>query len=123
MNQSDKKNTGVYLRTALPCELEILEQEHTVNKYLQSIGETSACYFFDNGFSGRTANRSALQSLLYEVQQGRIDKVVVSSISRFSRDFKVAQQILEFCTVHRTPVIVLDTDGIAAPCCLMGVML
>lgn len=123
MNQSDKKKTGVYLRTALPCELEILEQEHMVNKYLQSIGETSACCFFDNGFSGCTTNRPALQSLLYEVQQGRIDKVVVSSISRLSRDFTMAQQILRFCMVHSTPVIVLDTDGIAATCCMMEVVL
>ena len=110
MKQPNKKGTGVYLRLALQCELGIWSQEQKVNHYLQKVGDTENVHYYkDNGYSGLTVDRPALQALMHQVSEGKIGKVVVDSASRLARGYLLMVELLQFFDTHDVQVVMLDS--------------
>lgn len=110
MKQSNIKLTGAYLRVASPCNFGILKQKNRVNQYLLEVGDTeNATYFYDNGFSGCTSERPALQAMLKQVAEGTISKIVVVSIDRLARDYRLMGELLQVLNNHSVQVVSLDS--------------
>jgi site-specific DNA recombinase len=56
--------------------------------------------FIDQAKSGKDTNRSELQKMLFEISQGKINLVMVSEISRISRNMKDFSDIWELMKKH-----------------------
>ena len=52
-------------------------------------------YYIDNGFSGKRFDRPAFQEMLQDIQEGKIDCVVVKDLSRLGRDHMTVGYYLE----------------------------
>ena len=52
-------------------------------------------YYIDNGFSGKRFDRLAFQEMLQDIQNGKIDCVVVKDLSRLGRDYITVGYYLE----------------------------
>ena len=52
-------------------------------------------YYIDNGFSGKRFDRPAFQEMLQDIQEGKIDCVIVKDLSRLGRDYITVGYYLE----------------------------
>lgn len=52
-------------------------------------------YYIDNGFRGKRFDRPAFQEMLQDIQEGKIDCVVVKDLSRLGRDYIMVGYYLE----------------------------
>jgi DNA invertase Pin-like site-specific DNA recombinase len=59
----------------------------------------------DGGFSGGTLERPALQRLLADIEQGRIDVIVVYKIDRLSRSLMDFAKLVEAMEAHRVTFV------------------
>lgn len=78
---------AIYARQSVdrPDSISIEMQIQKCREHLK-IGEIDHCRTYeDRGFSGKNVNRPGLQSLLRNIEEGRIDKVVAYKIDRISR--------------------------------------
>jgi DNA invertase Pin-like site-specific DNA recombinase len=57
-------------------------------------------YYDDGGFSGGTLERPALKRLLADIEQGRIDVIVVHKIDRLSRSLTDFAKLVETMEAH-----------------------
>ncbi len=64
-----------------------------------NFGEVVSIYI-DRAKSGKDTNRPELQKMLFEISQGKIDLVMVSEISRISRNMKDFSEIWELMKKH-----------------------
>lgn len=64
-----------------------------------NFGEVVSIYI-DRAKSGKNTNRPELQKMLFEISQGKIDLVMVSEISRISRNMKDFSEIWELMKKH-----------------------
>lgn len=126
MKQSNIKGTAVYLRVASPCNMGMWAQESKISDYLRKAGDTEkATYFRDNGFSGCTFERPALQAMLEQVAAGTVDKIVIASLDRLARSYLLMGELLQMLNAHDVQVVSLDIpaeDGSVLDF-LMGVQL
>lgn len=67
--------------------------------YSGNFGEVTSVYI-DRAKSGKDTNRPELQKMLFEISQGKIDLVMVSEISRISRNMKDFSDIWELMKKH-----------------------
>ena len=61
------------------------EQTERLKKYCEAMGWTVYKIYTDPGYSGGSMDRPGLQSLISDVEEGLIDKVVVYKLDRLSR--------------------------------------
>lgn len=85
----------------------ITNQRMLVNNFVQGNQDLSRMKFkelYDDGYSGATLNRPAMQELLNLVRQERVSCIVVKDFSRFSRDYielgTYLEQILPFMGIR-----------------------
>lgn len=71
------------------------EQIDRLKLYAESQGWKDIKLFVDPGFSGASMNRPALQELILEVKDGKIQKVVVYKLDRLSRSQKDTLELIE----------------------------
>lgn len=108
MKQSNKRTTVVYLRLASACNLKIWVQETKVKNHLQKAGDTGNVTFFrDNGYSGCTLDRPALQAMLEQIKRGNVCTVVIASIDRLARSAILMGQLLRLFKAHGVELISL----------------
>ncbi|HEY8613957.1 MAG TPA: recombinase family protein [Roseomonas sp.] len=62
-------------------------------------------HYDDGGFSGGTLERPALQRLLRDIEQGRVDVVVVYKIDRLSRSLMDFSKLVETFDAHRVTFV------------------
>ena len=80
---------------------EILHQcvENLQKKYLEDYavqhGFDNIQHFSDDGYSGTNFNRPAFNSLLTEIEAGRVGTVIVKDMSRFGRNYLDVGDYLE----------------------------
>ncbi|MDR0949773.1 MAG: recombinase family protein [Lachnospiraceae bacterium] len=66
----------------------ISNQRNLLRKAAQEqFGECEITEYIDDGYTGTNFNRPAVQLLLQEAQQGKVDGILVKDFSRFSRDY------------------------------------
>ena len=58
-----------------------------LQQYADSQGFTNCLEYFDDNISGTTFSRPQFMQMLSDIQQGRIDTVIVKDLSRLGRDY------------------------------------
>lgn len=84
--------------TALYCRLSqddkqegdsnsIINQKKILKKYAMDRGYTNIRFYIDDGISGTTFNRPGFQSMIADVEAGKVKRVIVKDMSRLGRDY------------------------------------
>lgn len=82
-----------YCRTALVNDKAIAEQRILISEYGQDNGFKIDAYFCDNGVSGITLDRTNLNKMLDQLQEG--DMVIIKDIARLSRNASQCMELIE----------------------------
>lgn len=94
------KRACVYTRVSTDAQGEdgkvsLPEQERMAKACIESKGWTYVRTYEDNGYSGRTTDRPALQSMLSDILKGGIDAIVIYKLDRLSRKQRDTLSIIE----------------------------
>ena len=73
----------------------IQEQQSRLEAFCSAMGWDTFTHYTDAGFSGGSLNRPALSALIHQVEQGKIQKVIVYKLDRLSRSQKDTLHIIE----------------------------
>jgi DNA invertase Pin-like site-specific DNA recombinase len=92
---SDRKRAGIYVRVST-TEQDTGLQETELREYCERRGWESILYR-DRGQSGAKQDRPALNSLLRDLRQRRVDVILVWSLDRLARSLKHLLTISEAC--------------------------
>ena len=68
----------------------VTNQRHLLDAFISrtpELADTSVIEFCDDGWSGKNFERPAVQEMLAQVQEGKIQCIVVKDLSRFGRDY------------------------------------
>jgi len=103
------KRCAIYTRTATPDDQTNLLQRLSCEKYIIGKGSDgwalSTEIYEDNGVSGDTIIRPALQRLMEDIVEGEIDIVIVQGIDRLSRSANTFCEITEFLNFYNIPLV------------------
>lgn len=99
--QLNNKNTGLYLRLSKDDEragesLSIENQRRILTEYALKDGLTVYDEYVDDGYSGTNFNRPAVQRLLDDAKEGKINTIVVKDLSRFGRNYIQVGQFVDY---------------------------
>ena len=87
MKQQPDKMTAYYYRAAhINTDLNLDNQMYRLLHHAMTNGVTAYALYVDNGFSGLSLTRPALTEMQKAMSQGRIGKIVVTDLSRISRN-------------------------------------
>ena len=91
-----RKRAALYTRVS-SGEQTTGAQERALREYVQRRGWKSQQIYRDQGVSGASSNRPALNELLKACRRGSVDVVVVWKFDRFARSLKQLMSALEMC--------------------------
>ena len=88
----DNRITALYERLSRDDEMQgesnsITNQKKYLEDYAVQHGFGNIQHFSDDGYSGTNFNRPAFNSLLTEIEAGRVGTVIVKDMSRFGRNY------------------------------------
>lgn len=93
MKPTNKKNmTGLYERLSRDDELQgesnsISTQRMMLRKYADEHGLNVVDEYIDDGYSGTNFDRPAFQRMIEDIENGKINCVIVKDLSRFGRNY------------------------------------
>ena len=115
MKQQPDKMTAYYYRAAhINTDLYLDNQMYRLLHHTTTNGVTACALYVDNGFSGLSLDRPALNELQMAMAQGRIGKIVVTDISRISRDTVHTLLFLEYAAKYDIGIETVDGEGLRA---------
>ena len=79
-------------------------------RYAEENGFVPCAVFIDDGESGATINRPALQDMLSGIKSGHIKRVLISDFSRLCREYLLTGKLLAFFGKHGVELIAVK-DG------------
>lgn len=65
----------------------VLSIKKNLKKYALDRGYTNLQFYIDDGVSGTTFNRAGFQSMIADVEAGKVKRVIVKDMSRLGRDY------------------------------------
>lgn len=117
----EMKRACVYTRVSTDAQGEdgkvsLPEQERMAKACIESKGWRYVRTYEDNGYSGRTTDRPALQQMLIDIGKGDIDAIVIYKLDRLSRKQRDTLTIIEECLLKNNVDLVslnetLDTSS------------
>ncbi len=110
---TDKKKTALYCRSAQACEIAVGMQEWQLRKYAGEIGCDRLSRYLDNGASGVTLNRPAMNRLMDDIRGGKIEAVIAVNMARIARDVLLFHQFYAEARKYGVKVLTVQ-DGDAA---------
>jgi DNA invertase Pin-like site-specific DNA recombinase len=100
--------TALYCRTALADDERIAEQEASLRQYANSQGYGNCVCYRDNGESGATLTRPAMDKLIRHIRDGRVSRVIVPDLARVARNCIEVQEFLQFLSKQDVELVTLD---------------
>lgn len=88
----------VYVRTAsyaLPPDSGAVDHQRRVCAQARHLGVTIAETYVDNGVSGLSESRPALDRMLADLSHGRIGYVITSDLARLARNSELASKLTD----------------------------
>ncbi len=133
---SNERRCGLYIRasTEEQCEspdgtIKNQEERLRLALKLKNTGEAFGRVvdiYSDPGKSGKDMNRPELQRMLRDVQAGKLNLIMISDLSRFSRSIKDFSQVWEFLQAHQCGLLSLrenfDTSTAAGEMMLFSII-
>ena len=109
--------------TALYCRLSqddkqegdsnsIINQKKILKKYALDRGYTNIQFYIDDGVSGTTFNRAGFQSLIADVEAGKVKRVIVKDMSRLGRDYLQVGMYTEIFFPEHDVHFIAVNDGV-----------
>jgi DNA invertase Pin-like site-specific DNA recombinase len=96
MKNNEMKITALYARTSTTMQASGLDaQTRALRRYCSSHGIKDYVIYEDDGISGAKASRPALDRMMKDVDDGKIEKVIVYSFSRYARSTSHLLKALE----------------------------
>ncbi len=101
MTEYNEKDIGAALLARVSTQEQALnghsigEQVERMNAYCKAMGWTVYDEYIDAGYSGSNTDRPALQRMISDIHEGRIDKVLVYKLDRLSRSQKDTLELIE----------------------------
>jgi DNA invertase Pin-like site-specific DNA recombinase len=83
---SKKKITALYCRSVQACEPAVMSQEWQLGEYAGKLGFKNISCYTDNGKSGITLDRHAMNRLMNDIRAGKIETVIAVNMARIARD-------------------------------------
>lgn len=83
-------------------------QKERIESYCKAMGYDLVQNFSDDGFSGSTTNRPALQKLLNTVKAHLVDIVIIYRLDRLSRDVRDTLNLVDFFAEHNVKLYSLS---------------
>ncbi len=108
--------------TALYCRLSqddkqegdsnsIINQKKILKKYALDRGYANIQFYIDDGVSGTTFNRAGFQSMIADVEAGKVKRVIVKDMSRLGRDYQQVGMYMEiFFPEHDVHFIAVNDE-------------
>ena len=89
---NENKITALYCRLSHDDMLQgdsnsIKNQKQILSEYAEKNGYTNCQFYVDDGISGTTFNREGFQSMISDIENGKVGTVIVKDMSRFGRDY------------------------------------
>ena len=98
-NTSNNKKTGLYIRVSTNVQFEegysVGAQTEKLEKYCNYQEIDNYDLYIDGGYSGSNLNRPEMKRLIKEIQEGKVESVVVVKLDRLSRSQKDTIYLLE----------------------------
>lgn len=88
------KLTALYSRSATDDKQAIDKQITELNSYCEENNIQNFKHYIDNNESGANLNCPAFKELMQVLESGKIDKIIVTNISRISRNLSEIVQIM-----------------------------
>ena len=109
--------------TALYCRLSqddkqegdsnsIINQKKILKKYALDRGYTNIQFYIDDGVSGTTFNRAGFQSMIADVEAGKVKRVIVKDMSRLGRDYLQVRLYTEIFFPEHDVHFIAVNDGV-----------
>lgn len=109
--------------TALYCRLSqddkqegdsnsIINQKKILKKYAMDKGYTNIRFYIDDGISGTTFNRPGFQSMIADVEAGKVKRVIVKDMSRLGRDYLQVGMYTEIFFPEHDVHFIAVNDGV-----------
>ena len=104
---SNMKKTALYIRSAVEDNDKVKLQEKILGDYSVKHGYNHIQLYVDNGASGNTLDRPALNRLNTDIEAGNIDAVIVEDVSRISRNLVQSSKWINFVQQKGISVIIV----------------
>ena len=109
--------------TALYCRLSqddkqegdsnsIINQKKILKQYALDRGYTNIQFYIDDGVSGTTFNRAGFQSMIADVEAGKVKRVIVKDMSRLGRDYLQVGMYTEIFFPEHDVHFIAVNDGV-----------
>ena len=105
---SSDEITALYCRLSQDDKQEgdsnsIINQKKILKKYAMDRGYTNIQFYIDDGISGTTFNRAGFQSMIADVERGKVKRVIVKDIHWLfcSNEFAEQHSDRRYCTAKR----------------------
>lgn len=103
------KTTALYSRSATDDKQAIDTQMDKLNSYCEENNIQNFKHYIDNHQSGVNLDRLAFKEMMQDLEAGRIDKIIVTNITRISRNLsEVTQIILSQIEPNHVRLVTLD---------------
>ena len=115
LNQEDI--TALYCRLSQDDKQEgdsnsIINQKKILKKYALDRGYTNIQFYIDDGVSGTTFNRAGFQSMIADVEAGKVKRVIVKDMSRLGRDYLQVGMYTEIFFPEHDVHFIAVNDGV-----------
>lgn len=111
-DENDNNMVGLYIRSGLQdgdeVNSDIYSQESKLEKYCKENNILNRTLYIDVRKSGRSDERIAYKQMIEDINEGIINKVIITSLSKLSRSHK---QLIDFADVvggNKIEVFALD---------------
>ena len=95
---SDK--TALYCRVACADDDTMTRQEHSLRQYAEKSGYIDCECYRDNGISGLSLDRPAMQNLISDIKDKKVTTVIVLDLARVARGFAPMEKWFKILKKH-----------------------
>ncbi len=117
MKEQQRYVAGIYCRLSKDDDgagdsSSILTQKSMLEKFVEDHGWTVYDRYIDDGYSGTNFNRPDFQRMIDDIEDGKINMVVVKDLSRLGRNYLLTGQYTEIYFPDRGVRFIALNDGI-----------
>ena len=102
------KHTAIYCRTATLDPEGIARQRDALREYAEKHGFDNLKFYEDDGFSATHPNRPAFIRLERDIRNGKVERLLTTSVSRIERNISVVMRWIIWLRNHGADIYTLD---------------
>jgi len=103
------KCTALYLRTAKHDPAHLAYQRTTLQDYAKAMAYDPLVYYEDDGYSALDPARPAFLRLEQDIRDGKVARVLASSLSRLGRNTAEVLKWVVWLRGHGVEIVTMDT--------------